>query len=36
MRVGYCVHEAYPEYALWREALTTIRVGSAAATQREG
>ena len=34
VRVGYCVHEAYPEYALWREPLTTIRVGSAAATQR--
>jgi hypothetical protein len=34
VRVGYCGHEAYPEYALWREPLTTIRVGSGAATQR--
>ena len=34
VRVGYCLHEAYPEYAWWREPLTTIRAGSAAATQR--
>jgi hypothetical protein len=34
VRVGFCLHEAYPGYELWHERLTTIRVGAAAAKHR--
>ena len=34
--VGYCVHEAYPEYELWRERLTTIPVRPTPQRRGEG
>ena len=34
--VGYSVHEAYPEYALWRERLTTIPLSPLPQRRGEG